>query len=96
MDLSADALSHIRCADSCGATHTGLDVVSALPRLHGGMLAGGFVLALGGLFATLATVDTANPYRAMGASRTRVVRFLAELVFMSVIFDAVLSLAGRT
>src|SRR6266705_5744320 len=28
----------------------------------GDMLGGGFVLALGGFFATLAAVDTANPY----------------------------------
>ena len=52
----------------------------------GDMLGGGFVLALGGFFATLAAVDTANPYGAMGASRTRMVGFLAEPVFMIVFF----------
>jgi formate hydrogenlyase subunit 4 len=52
----------------------------------GDMLAGGFVLALGGFFATLAAVDTANPYGPVGASRTRMVGFLAEPVFMIVFF----------
>ncbi len=52
----------------------------------GDMLGGGFVLALGGFFATLAAVDTANPYGPMGASRTRMVGFLAEPVFMIVFF----------
>ncbi len=52
----------------------------------GDMLGGGFILALGGFFATLAAVDTANPYGAMGASRTRMVGFLAEPVFMIVFF----------
>jgi len=37
----------------------------------GDMLGGGFVLALGGFFGTLAAVDSANPYGPMGASRTR-------------------------
>ncbi len=52
----------------------------------GDMLAGGFILALAGFFAALAAVDTANPYGAMGASRTRMVGFLAEPVFMMVFF----------
>src|SRR6266568_710666 len=52
----------------------------------GDMLGGGFVLALGGFFATLAAVDTANPYGPMGASRTRMVGFLAEPVFIVVFF----------
>ena len=52
----------------------------------GDMLGGGFVLALGGFFAALAAVDTANPYGPMGASRTRMVGFLAEPVFMIVFF----------
>lgn len=50
------------------------------------MVGAGFVLALGGFFATLAAVDTANPYGAMGASRTRMVGFLAEPVFLVVFF----------
>ncbi|MGH9685613.1 MAG: respiratory chain complex I subunit 1 family protein [Candidatus Acidiferrales bacterium] len=52
----------------------------------GDMLAAGFFLALGGFFAALAAVDTGNPYGAMGASRTRMVGFLAEPVFMIVFF----------
>jgi formate hydrogenlyase subunit 4 len=52
----------------------------------GDMLAGGFYLGLGGCFAALAAVDTGNPYGPMGASRTRMVGFLAEPVFMIVFF----------
>jgi formate hydrogenlyase subunit 4 len=61
----------------------------------GDMLGGGFVLALGGFFATLAAVDTANPYGPMGASRTRMVGFLAEPVFM-IVFFTVSFVAGST
>jgi formate hydrogenlyase subunit 4 len=59
------------------------------------MLGGGFILALGGFFATLAAVDTGNPYGPMGASRTRMVSFLAEPVFM-VVFFALSFVAGST
>jgi formate hydrogenlyase subunit 4 len=52
----------------------------------GDMLAGGFFLGLAGFFASLAAVDTGNPYGPMGASRTRMVGFLAEPVFMIVFF----------
>jgi formate hydrogenlyase subunit 4 len=61
----------------------------------GDMLGGGFVLAFGGFFATLAAVDTANPYGPMGASRTRMVGFLAEPVFI-VVFLTVSFVAGST
>lgn len=61
----------------------------------GDMLGGGFVLALAGFFATLAAVDTANPYGPVGASRTRMVGFLAEPVFMTVFFT-VSFVAGST
>ncbi len=61
----------------------------------GDMLGGGFVLALGGFFAALAAVDTANPYGAVGASRTRMVGFLAEPVFM-IVFFTVSFVAGST
>lgn len=50
------------------------------------MVGAGFVLALGGFFAALAAVDTGNPYGPMGASRTRMVGFLAEPVFIIVFF----------
>ena len=52
----------------------------------GDMLGGGFVLALAGFFATLAAIDTGNPYGPVGSSRTRMVGFLAEPVFMIVFF----------
>jgi formate hydrogenlyase subunit 4 len=52
----------------------------------GDMLAGGFFLGLAGFFAALAAVDTGNPFGPMGASRTRMVGFLAEPVFMIVFF----------
>jgi len=61
----------------------------------GDMLGGGFILALGGFFATLAAVDTANPYGPIGASRTRMVGFLAEPVFM-IVFFTVSFVAGST
>ena len=61
----------------------------------GDMLGGGFVLALGGFFTTLAAVDAANPYGPMGASRTRMVGFLAEPVFI-VVFLVVSFVAGST
>ncbi len=61
----------------------------------GDMLGGGFILALGGFFATLAAVDTGNPYGPMGASRTRLVGFLAEPVFM-IVFFTVSFVAGST
>ncbi len=61
----------------------------------GDMLAGGSILALGGFFAALAAIDTANPYGPMGASRTRMVGFLAEPVFM-IVFFAVSFVAGST
>ncbi|NOZ13001.1 MAG: formate hydrogenlyase subunit 4 [Acidobacteria bacterium] len=50
------------------------------------MVGAGFVLALGGFFATLAAVDSANPYGPMGASRTRMVSFMAEPIFLIVFF----------
>jgi formate hydrogenlyase subunit 4 len=61
----------------------------------GDMLGGGFVLSLGGFFATLAAIDTANPYGPIGASRTRMVGFLAEPVFM-IVFFTVSFVAGST
>ncbi|HTS53581.1 MAG TPA: NADH-quinone oxidoreductase subunit H [Burkholderiales bacterium] len=61
----------------------------------GDMLGGGFVLSLGGFFAALAAVDTGNPYGPVGASRTRMVGFLAEPVFM-VVFFTVSFTAGST
>lgn len=61
----------------------------------GDMLAAGFLLSLGGFFVSLAAVDASNPYGALGASRTRMVGFLAEPVFM-IVFFTVSFLAGST
>lgn len=61
----------------------------------GDMIAVGFILSLGGFFATLAAVDTANPFGPIGSSRTRMVGFLAEPVFMIVFFTLSFS-AGST
>ncbi|MBS0325255.1 MAG: NADH-quinone oxidoreductase subunit H [Proteobacteria bacterium] len=61
----------------------------------GDMLGVGFVLALGGFFSTVAAVDAANPFGAVGASRTRMVSFLAEPVFM-IVFFTVSFVAGST
>ncbi len=59
------------------------------------MVGAGFVLALGGFFAALAAVDAGNPYGPMGASRTRMVGFLAEPVFV-IVFFTVSFVAGST
>jgi formate hydrogenlyase subunit 4 len=61
----------------------------------GDMLGGGFVLSLGGFFAALAAIDSGNPYGPVGASRTRMVGFLAEPVFM-IVFFTVSFVAGST
>ncbi len=61
----------------------------------GDMLGGGFVLSLAGFFAALAAIDTTNPYGPVGASRTRMVGFLAEPVFM-IVFFTVSFVAGST
>jgi formate hydrogenlyase subunit 4 len=75
-----------------------IPVLTAYPLFFafmGDMLGGGFVLALAGFFATLAAVDSANPYGPIGASRTRMVGFLAEPVFM-IVFFTVSFVAGST
>jgi formate hydrogenlyase subunit 4 len=75
-----------------------IPVLTAYPLFFafmGDMLGGGFVLALAGFFAALAAVDSANPYGPIGASRTRMVGFLAEPVFM-IVFFTVSFVAGST
>lgn len=52
----------------------------------GDMLAAGFIVSFSGMFFTLAAIDGGNPYGAMGASRTRMVGFLAEPVIIIVLF----------
>lgn len=53
----------------------------------GDMVSVGFLGALGGFFIALAALDTGNVYGPIGASRTRMVGFLAEPVFMVVFFS---------
>jgi formate hydrogenlyase subunit 4 len=53
----------------------------------GDMVAAGFFLALAGYFGALAAMDTGNPYGPIGASRSRMVGFLVEPVFMMVFFS---------
>lgn len=52
----------------------------------GDMLGVGFIFAISGMFFTIAAIDGGNPYGAMGASRTRMVGFLAEPVIIIVLF----------
>jgi formate hydrogenlyase subunit 4 len=59
------------------------------------MVGVGFILALGGFFTALGAIDAGNPYGPMGASRTRMVSFIAEPVFM-IVFFTVSFVAGST
>ncbi|MGH8274880.1 MAG: respiratory chain complex I subunit 1 family protein [Gammaproteobacteria bacterium] len=52
----------------------------------GDMIAVGFLLGVGGFFVVLAAMDTGNVYGGIGASRTRMVGFLAEPVYMVAFF----------
>ncbi|HVA29571.1 MAG TPA: NADH-quinone oxidoreductase subunit H [Candidatus Baltobacteraceae bacterium] len=61
----------------------------------GDMVAVGFIFAISGFFFTLAAIDAGNPYGAMGASRTRMVGFLAEPVIIIALFT-VSFVAGST
>lgn len=61
----------------------------------GDMVAGGFILGLGGFFLQLAALDSASPYAAIGSSRSRFVAFLAEPV-MILVFFAVTYVAHAT
>lgn len=66
-----------------------IPVLTAFPLFFafaGDMVGAGFILALGGFFTTLAAVDTANPYGAVGASRSRMVSLLVEPIFIIVFF----------
>ena len=61
----------------------------------GDMVAVGFLMAIAGFFVALAGMDTGNVYAAVGASRTHMVGFLAEPVFILVFFS-VSYVAGST
>ncbi|HEU0197625.1 MAG TPA: NADH-quinone oxidoreductase subunit H [Nevskiaceae bacterium] len=52
----------------------------------GDMIAVGFLFSASGFFVVLAAMDTGNVYGGVGASRTRMVAFLSEPVFMLVFF----------
>ncbi|MGH8117715.1 MAG: respiratory chain complex I subunit 1 family protein [Rhodanobacteraceae bacterium] len=52
----------------------------------GDMIAVGFLFSASGFFVVLAAMDTGQVYGGVGASRTRMVGFLAEPVFMLVFF----------
>ena len=70
-----------------------IPVLTAYPLPYafmGDMLAGGFILALGGFFTSLAAMDTASTYGGMGSSRARVVSFLAEPAVILVLFTVAL------
>lgn len=70
-----------------------IPVLTAYPLPYafmGDMLAGGFILSLGGFFTSLAAMDTASTYGGMGSSRARVVSFLAEPAVILVLFTVTL------
>jgi formate hydrogenlyase subunit 4 len=56
----------------------------------GDMLAGGFILSLGGFFTAVAALDTASAFGGMGSSRARVVSSLAEPIVLLLLFGVVL------
>lgn len=56
----------------------------------GDMLAGGFILSLGGFFTAVAAIDTASAFGGMGSSRARVASSLAEPVVLLILFTVVL------
>jgi formate hydrogenlyase subunit 4 len=67
-----------------------IPVLTAYPLPYafmGDMLAGGFILSLGGFFTSLAAMDTASAFGGMGSSRARVVSLLAEPVVILVLFS---------
>lgn len=70
-----------------------IPVLTAYPLPYafmGDMLAGGFILGLGGFFTSLAALDTGSVFGGMGSSRARVVSFLAEPAVILVLFTVAL------
>ena len=66
-----------------------IPVLTAYPlpfAFMGDMLAGGFILSLGGFFTSIAAMDTGSTFGGMGSSRSRVVSLLAEPVVILVLF----------
>jgi formate hydrogenlyase subunit 4 len=56
----------------------------------GDMLAGGFILSLGGFFTAVAALDTASAFGGMGSGRARVVSTLADPIVLMILFTVVL------
>lgn len=66
-----------------------IPVLTAYPlpfAFMGDMLAGGFILSLGGFFTSIAALDTGSAFGGMGSSRARVVSLFAEPVVLLVLF----------
>ena len=86
LDLSCDAILGLRRSADRYAPDPGLTDFPLFFAFAGDMLAVGFIFAISGFFFTLAAIDGGNTYGAMGASRTRMVGFLAEPVIIIVLF----------
>jgi len=70
-----------------------IPVLTAYPlpfAFMGDMLAGGFILSLGGFFTSVAALDTGSAFGGMGSSRARVVSLFAEPVVLLVLFTVAL------
>jgi formate hydrogenlyase subunit 4 len=70
-----------------------IPVITAYPLPYafiGDMLAGGFILSLGGFFTSIAALDTGSAFGGMGSSRARVVSLFAEPVVLLVLFTVTL------
>jgi len=70
-----------------------IPVLTAYPLPYafmGDMLAGGFILSLGGFFTSVAALDTGSAFGGMGSSRARVVSLFAEPVVLLVLFTVCL------
>jgi formate hydrogenlyase subunit 4 len=70
-----------------------IPVLTAYPLPYafmGDMLAGGFILALGSFFASVAALDTGSTFGGMGSSRARVVSLLAEPSVIMLLFGVTL------
>ena len=70
-----------------------IPVLTAYPlpfAFMGDMLAGGFILSLGGFFTSIAALDTGSAFGGMGSSRARVVSLFAEPVVLLVLFSVAL------
>lgn len=70
-----------------------IPVLTAYPLPYafmGDMLAGGFILSLGGFFTSVAALDTGSAFGGMGSSRARVVSLFAEPVVLLILFTVAL------